>query len=138
MVSLPGHAPSRGINWLYVRLVILGVTLLGMLAAASYYAMIGRTARNIDSDTAKAIQQMEQMNRSMEQMIDQSQPSISSPTAMDPDSVEAQAKREMERLQREHGVRTPPLGPDGRVHLQSGGALTPEEYDNARRALRNP
>jgi len=139
MYSFPGAVPRSGFNWFYLRLGILAVTLLGMLAAATYYANLGRTATNIDSGTQQAIDQMEQMNRSMGQMIDQSQQSISSPAAMDPNSVESQAKRELERLQRQHGVTAPPpVSPDGRVRLQSGGTLNPEEYDRARRALQNP
>ena len=138
MVSLPSAAPRPGFNWFYLRLGILAVTLLGMLAGATYYANLGRTATQIDSGTQQAIEQIDQMGRSMEQMINQSQQPISSPAAMDPNSVEAQAKRELERLQRQHGVTPPPVSPDGTVRLQSGGTLNPEEYERARRALRNP
>ena len=110
-----------------------------MLAAAGYYANVGRTAKGIDSTTQKAIDQMDKMNRSMEKMVNESQsPSVSSPSTLDPNSLEAQAHREMERLQREHGVRTPPLGPDGNIHLQSGGTLSPEDYQRARQTLQNP
>jgi hypothetical protein len=79
------------------------------------------------------------MNRSLGDMIDQSQPPISSPSVMDPNSVQAQAQREMERLQRQHGLGAPPpVSKDGRVNLQSGGTLSEDEYNRARRAIEPP
>ena len=136
MLSLPAGRPKSGVNWFYIRIGLLAVTLVGMLVTASWYSRMGRQIQGIDSDTQKAIEQIDQMNRAMGEMIDQSQPS--SPGALDPDSVESRARREMERLQRQHGIANPPLGPDGKVHLQSGGSLDLGDYNRARETLQNP
>ncbi|HXG24100.1 MAG TPA: hypothetical protein VNJ09_06045 [Chthonomonadales bacterium] len=51
------------------------------------------------------------------------------------DPVEVQARQELERLRREFGVGTAPVGPDGRVHLRGGGSISPEEWERAMRSL---
>jgi hypothetical protein len=110
-----------------------------MVITAGYYANLSRTAQGVDRNTQQAIEQLGAMSRSLDQMIDQSQPpSYSSPAMTNPNSLEARAKREMEKLQRQHGLNPPPVGPDGRVHLQSGGSLSQQEYDRLRRTLEPP
>ena len=126
-------------KWIFVRIALLGITLLGMLMAAAYYSRLGGTTSALDADTQNAIEQMEDLNRSMERMMkDSPGSSFSSPAALEPNSLESQARREMERLRREHGVGEPQPGPDGRIRLQSGGSLAPDEYNRARGTLQAP
>lgn len=54
------------------------------------------------------------------------------------DPTISQARREIERLSGQAGAYAPPVSQDGKVHLQRGGSISPEEYERARRSLGSP
>lgn len=51
------------------------------------------------------------------------------------DPLEAQARRELNRLYRETGYGPVPSDAQGRVRLRSGGSISREEWERARRSL---
>ena len=66
-----------------------------------------------------------------------SAPQVSTTTSSDP--VNDQAKRFIEQARQENGLEPPSgsVGSDGKIHLQSGGTITKEEWDRASRSIKN-
>ena len=60
-------------------------------------------------------------------------PQVSTSTGNDSNSETANRSAGQERQTGDPN--TPPVGPDGRIHLQSGGSITREEWEKARRAI---
>jgi hypothetical protein len=55
------------------------------------------------------------------------------PATADDDPIVAESKRYIDRASRHAGLEQPPTSSDGRVHLRSGGSISPEQYRDAQR-----
>src|SRR5207248_913029 len=79
--------------------------------------------------------QMRQI-REFEGRVSQPEPAATTPSLPDPNSPESEARREIKRLEDKGIVPTaPPPDSEGRIHLQSGGTISPEEWERARQSL---
>jgi hypothetical protein len=118
-----------------VRIAIWAVVLLPLIVAAAYHVHQRRTLGGIDAQAQAAIEANEKLMRQFQDNVRQSG-SISDPGALDPESPTAQARRELKRME-EKGIipPVPPTDSDGRVHLQSGGTISPEEWQRAKDSL---
>ncbi len=131
--------PVRSGVGLGLRIAIWAVLLIPILAAGAYMAFQRRAIGGVDSQAQAAIEANEKLMREFGQQVRQSGSGTSDPDVLDPNSPTAQARREIKRLEEKGVIPTvPPTDAEGRIHLQSGGTISPEEWRRARESLGNP
>jgi hypothetical protein len=131
--------PVRSGIGLGVRIALWAVLLIPILAAGVYIAFQRRAIGGVDSQAQAAIEANEKLMREFGQQVRQSESGMSDPDVLDPNSPTAQARREIKRLEDKGVIPTaPPTDAEGRIHLQSGGTISPEEWKRARESLGNP
>lgn len=127
MASDNGSAQNRRAAKLWQHTVL--AVLLALIAAIGGLFVLTLRSRNPSNDPRAALEATK--DRLMREPVR----SVPFNTGLNVDPVEAQARQELERLRREFGVGSAPVGPDGRVHLRSGGSISPEEWERAVRNL---
>lgn len=124
--SVPRGQGRRGAPWLLlIPVVAVAILVLGLFAAARLRQRQGGP----DSDIRSLSAEIEALRAG--------RPAAARPE--EPLSPEAEeARRTIERLQRQHGLAPPAADPEGRVHLRSGGTMSAEEWQRYRDALAAP
>jgi len=101
-----------------------------------WYAKTRASGSAIAGQTDMAIKMQEELTRSLDERIKASQQQQTGSGALDPNSAEAQARRELNRFYEKTGVAPPPpTDAEGNVHLQGGGTITWEQWEKARESL---
>ncbi len=109
---------------------VLVIVVVGAFAMAR-----SRGHRGVPGNLDLSPEQMRQI-REFQNSVRQSSGSSDLSSSTDPDSPESQGRREIKRLEDKGLVPSAPK-PDseGRIHLQSGGTISPEEWERARQSL---
>ncbi len=132
----PSPTEPRRIPWLWLRVTAVSICVLWGLFIAAYYVRMHNQATTIDRQKDAIIEQNERYMRDLDKAL-HNPAAVSDPSALDPNSQEAQARRELERLNKKlDGTAPPPVSPDGRVHLETGGSISAQEWERAKESLR--
>lgn len=121
-------APDRRAARPWRQLIVLAVLLVLIAAMGGLFVLAFRS--RVPSNDPRAV-----LEATRDRLMRESARKAPSGTGLYADPVEAQARQELERLRREFGVGSAPVGPDGRVHLRGGGSISPEEWERAVRSL---
>lgn len=111
-----------------------------LLAAALILACaIPLFLRSVRTGAARSASEQAELQRLRQQMLRGDELPGSQPAEpLEQNSVEARARRELDRLRQEAGLANPPADSSGQVHLQTGGSLSADEWQRAQRALTRP
>lgn len=130
------HQPIHTPRATGLRIAIWAILILPVLLAMSWYAKTRSGGNAIEAQKDAAIKMQEELTRSLDERIKASQERPTGPGALDPDSTDAQARRELKRIYEKTGVGAPPpTDAEGNVHLQGGGTLTREQWEKTRDSL---
>lgn len=127
----PQASSRRGVPAVVIAVVaVLVIAVVGAVAMARSRSH-SRIPGNLDL-TPDQMRQIQQFQNSVRQSSGSSDLS----SANDPDSPESQARREIKRLEDKGLVPSAPKADaEGRIHLQSGGTISPEEWERARQSI---
>ena len=116
-------------------LLLIGIAMLAFVAVL--FVVRARSASSLPS--APPGREVQETLRPNPDLSAQSAPN-NSPDAGAVDPVEEAARRAISREAPNIGLPPPPtVSPDGKVHLRTGGAISPDEWNEARRKLQgNP
>jgi len=117
-----GRRGAPGLRLIPVVVVVVAVVVLGLSAAAWLRSRRAGPASDIRSLSAE----IEALRAGRPAAVRAEEP-------LSPEAEEA--RRTIERLQRQHGLTPPPADAEGRVHLRSGGTMRAEEWQRYRDAL---
>lgn len=113
--------------WAYITVVAAGGIIF--LLAVGHLAQTRNTSTAVDHATQVAVENNEKLMKSLDGLL------RPSPTPADPNSLEGRAQAELKRMTDQLHGSAPPADPQGSVHLQSGGAVSAEQWERARRSL---
>jgi hypothetical protein len=109
---------------------VLGLSLASIIViifAVSHVAKTKKDANSIDQTVKQLGDLRDQYNRALGDTTPN--------TSIDPNSPEGRGQQELKRLERQLGPLAPPADASGRVHLQTGGSISAEEWERARRSI---